>query len=234
MVDQALFLRTLSEFAQTLVRPYEVGDVLYDMTGRLIEVLGVTGAGVSLGEGDRIRFATGVNEASVRTEEAQEEAQQGPCVQAFRTGEKVLVSDLREVGEGWDVFREAALGAGFLAVAAIPMKVDSRSLGALNVYSSTKRAWSSDDVATATVLANMATSYIINASELEKANRTAEQLQQALESRIVIEQAKGMVAAQRKIHPDQAYRVLRQHARSHNSSLRAVADAVVNLGLRPS
>jgi GAF domain-containing protein len=234
MVDQAQFLRILSEFAQTLVRRYQVGDVLYELVERLSGVLDVAGAGVSLGEADHVRFVTGVDEAVVRVEEVQETAQEGPCTEAYRHGKVVTVPDLREVTGKWDNYRPAALDNGFLAVAALPMMVDSRAIGALNLYNHQVRQWSDDDLAAARVLADMATSYIINASELEQAQRTTEQLQEALDSRLVIEQAKGILAADGRLGIDQAYQVLRRHARSHNASLRSVADAVVNLGLRPT
>lgn len=135
----------------------------------------------------------------------------------------------------WGSFGPAVLEAGFVAVAAIPMHVDHTTVGALNLYDRRARQRSDDDLALALarVLAAMAASYIINASELEQARRTAEQLQEALDSRILIEQAKGILAADGTLGMDQAYRVLRRHARSHNASLRAVAEAVVNLGLRP-
>ncbi len=89
-----------------------------------------------------------------------------------------------------------------------------------------------EDTAAARVLADIATSYIVNASELEQAHRTAEQLQDALDSRIVIEQAKGILAADGVVSMDEAFALLRRHARSHTASLRSVAEAVVNLGLR--
>lgn len=234
MVDQALFLRILSEFARTLVGRYQVGDVLYELVERLTGVLDVAGAGVSLGEADHVRFVTGVGEAVVRVEEVQESAQEGPCTEAYRDGKVVTIPDLREVTGKWDTYCPAALDNGFLAVAAIPMMVDSQSIGALNLYNHQIRQWSDDDLAAARVLADMATSYIINASELEQAQRTAEQLHEALDSRIVIEQAKGILAADGTLGMDQAYEVLRRHARSHNASLRSVAEAVVNLGLRPT
>jgi GAF domain-containing protein len=233
VVDQALFLQVLSDFARTLVRRYQIADVLYELAERVTAVLGISGAGVSLGEGDRVRFVTGVNEAAVRVEEAQEELQAGPCTEAYRTGKVIAVADLRDEADRWGSFCPAAVDAGFVAVAAIPMHVDDRNLGALDLYSDQPRQWSDDEIASATVLAAMATSYIINASELEKAQRTAEQLQEALDSRILIEQAKGILAADGRIGMDQAFQLLRRHARRHNASLRSVAEAVVNLGLRP-
>jgi GAF domain-containing protein len=233
MVDQTLFLKILCDFAQTLVRRYQIADVLYELSERLTGVLGISGAGVSLSEEGHVRFVTGVNEAVVRVEEAQEAAQEGPCTEAFLSGKAVTVPDLRDVVGRWERYSAVALEAGFVAVAGIPMMVDAQPIGAINLYSTEPRLWADDDISAAGVLAAMATSYIINASELEKAQRTSEQLQEALDSRLVIEQAKGIVAADGHIGMDQAYQVLRRHARSHNASLRSVAEAVVNLGLRP-
>jgi GAF domain-containing protein len=233
MVDQALFLRTLSEFARTLVVRYEIADVLYDLAGRTTTLLGVAGAGVSLRDEGRLRFVTGVNEATVRVEQTQERAQDGVCVAAFTSGNRVTVPDLAAVRDRWEDFRNEARAVGFAAVAGIPMRLDDEVLGAVNIYSAEPRAWSDEDVATARVLADMATSYLVNASELEKSRRTAEQLQEALHSRVTIEQAKGILSAERRITMDEAFNVLRDHARNHNANLRAVAEAVVNLGLRP-
>jgi GAF domain-containing protein len=233
VVDQGLFLRMLSEFARTLVVRYEIADVLYELAGRTTTLLDVAGAGVSLGDEGRLRFVTGVNEATVRVEQTQERAQEGVCVEAYTWGKPVMVPDLAEIRGRWEDFWNEATRVGFAAVLGIPMRLDDDVLGAVNIYSAEPRSWSDDDVATAQVLADMATSYVVNASELEKSRRTAEQLQEALQSRIVIEQAKGILAAERKIPVDDAFDVLRTHARSHNANLRAVAEAVVNLGLRP-
>jgi GAF domain-containing protein len=176
---------------------------------------------------------TAVNQAVIQLEELQEQFQEGPCVEAFRTGKVVAIEDIGAVTGRWETYRRRASDLGFAAVAAIPMTVDSEVLGAVNLYSHSQRLWTDDDVAAARVLADMATSYIINASELEQAQRTAEQLQEAFESRVSIEQAKGILAADGRVDMDQAFELLRRHARSHNASLRSVAEAVVNLGLRP-
>lgn len=232
MVDQALFPRMLSEFARTLVVRYEISDVLYDLADRTTKLLGVAGAGVSLGEGGRLRFVTGVNEATVRVEQTQERTQQGVCVEAYQTGEVVRV-DVADLAGRWEEVEAELRAVGFAAVVGIPMRLDDEVLGAVNVYSAERRTWSDEEVATARVLADMATSYLVNASELERSRRTAEQLNEALQSRIVIEQAKGILSAERKISMDQAFEALRKHARDHNAHLRTVAEAVVNLGLRP-
>jgi GAF domain-containing protein len=233
VVDQALFLRMLSEFARTLVVRYEIADVLYELAARTTTLLDVAGAGVSLRDEGRLRFVTGIDEATVRVEQGQERLQQGVCVEAFTSGKPVTVPNLADIGDRWAEFRDEARAVGFAAVLGIPMCLDHDVLGAVNIYSAQPRDWSDDDIATAQVLADMATSYLVNASELEKSRRTAEQLQEALQSRVVIEQAKGILSAERKMSLDDAFNALRDHARNHNANLRAVAEAVVNLGLRP-
>ena len=104
-------------------------------------------------------------------------------------------------------------------------------MGSLNIYDERIRHWSEGDVRAARVLADMAVGYVINASQLEQAERTREQLQEALESRVVIEQAKGMLANANGITIDEAFGRLRRHARSSRLPLREVATAVVESGL---
>jgi AmiR/NasT family two-component response regulator len=118
-----------------------------------------------------------------------------------------------------------------LAVAGIPMGLDDRRLGALNIYASTTRVWTVDELDAAQVFADMATSYLLNSTERERAEQVQTQLREALESRIVIEQAKGMLAATYGVSVDAAFERLRRHARSHGAPLREVANAVVHLGL---
>ncbi len=213
MVDQGLFLRTLSEFARTLVVRYEIVDVLYALAERTTALLDVAGAGVSLVDGDRLRFVTGVNEATVQVEQTQERIQEGVCVDAWKSGKVVTVPVLPPPDGSWAEFVENARAAGFAAVAGIPMRLDDEVLGAVNVYSAEPRPWSDDDIATAQVLADMATIYLVNASELEKSRRTTEQLQEALQTRIVIEQAKGILSAERKMSMDKAFETLRMPLR---------------------
>ncbi len=111
------------------------------------------------------------------------------------------------------------------------MVLGQTKVGALNLYSDQLRDWSGDDLAIAQVLADMATGYLVNGSERDKHQRLNEQLQHALDSRIVIEQAKGMLAVTHHISVQAAFDLLRGHARRHHASLRSVAEAVVNLGL---
>jgi len=111
------------------------------------------------------------------------------------------------------------------------MRLADQVIGALNLYSPEPREWSDRDIAVAEVLAAMATSYVANASKLHQQEQLSEQLQEALDSRIVIEQAKGMTAQQNSVTLDQAHQLMRKHARNNNAPLRVVADAIVSVGL---
>ena len=233
MADQRLLFKALSDFAHTLVQRYAVADVLFRLTDHVTDVLGVTGAGVSLGDDDRhLRFITASNETITEIERVQELAQHGACVEAYQTGVIVQSNDLSTESR-WTELVPDALRLGLRSVAAIPMRFnDDNSIGSLNIYDMKRRAWAEDDLQAARLLANMATSYVANASELERSERVREQLQRALDSRVVIEQAKGMVASQHEVGVDEAFKRMRDYARARNASLHTVAEAVVSLGLR--
>lgn len=233
MAREDLLIEALSGFARTLVDHFEISDVLHDLTSRVSSVLDVAGAGVSLVEDGRLRLVSALDEATASLERVQEEEQAGPCIDANRSGLPALVPRLDEVESRWPRFVGQARAVGFASVAGIPMRVDGRALGVLDLYHTSVREWSEAEIRIARVLADMATSKVITASELARQKRTTEQLERALESRVIIEQAKGILAAERRISVDAAFEVLRSHARSHNADLRSTAEAVVRLGLRP-
>ena len=232
MAGPVSLLDVLQRFAATMVHSYEMNDMLYELGESAVSILGAAGAGVSVVADDgSLRFVTATSESVVAFEQAQEQQQQGPCVEAFRTGQIVPVADLAEE-ERWPEYRRAAIGDGFVAVVGIPLWANSHRLGSLDVYDTQRREWTEQDVVSAKVLADIATGYIVRAGELAEARRLSEQLQQALESRVVIEQAKGMVARDHQVTVDQAFDMMRLHSRANNVPLRAVASAVVELGLQ--
>lgn len=222
----------LSAFARTLAQGYEITDVLYDLTERVAEVIGVPAAGVSLLQDGQLQHAISLNDVAAAIEVAQEQSQQGPCVDACRSNQSVTVADVRADPDRWAAVSSSAAAVGVAAMAGIPFSTGHTTLGALNLYDVEPRQWSEADLARARVLADMATGYVVNASQLQQERRTNEQLQQALANRLVIEQAKGVLAAHHGISVSQAFDRLRAHARRHNATIRAVADAVVNLDLR--
>lgn len=162
-----------------------------------------------------------------RIEQEQVNISDGPCHEAYGKAGRVLVPDLA-AEERWPEYATVALQVGFRSVAGLPLHVEDRAVGALNVYHTETFDWPDEDVATAQVLANMATGYILNAHELAEMKQLAEQLEHALESRVVIEQAKGIVAARSGEDVHQAFERLRSYARSHNRELHDVARDVVD------
>ena len=233
MYDHQLFVTTISEFSRTLLSPYDATVALNDLALKVAEVLSLAGSGVTLATDGRLRFVTAVPEHLVPLEQYQEEHQRGPCVAAYESGEIVAVEDLRDREDGsWSGYCSLAHSLGMGAVAGIPMSLGEHTFGALNLYAAGTRRWPPEDLAAAAVLADMATGYLINASTYHQQEQLNEQLQRALESRIVIEQAKGVIAEARSVDVEKAFEHIRQHARSHNVKVRDVAEAIVRVGLR--
>ncbi len=232
MYDQPLFLQTLSRFAVVLPVRYDLEAALSELTESVTAVLGLCGSGVTMAEDGRLRFVTAVSQASGELERSQEEQQAGPCRDAYQTGQVVRVTDVRKESARWPEFSAIATSLSVAGVAGIPMRLDDQIIGALNLYSPEPREWSDVDIAVARVLADVATSYVVNASKLRQQEQLSEQLQEALESRVVIEQAKGITAYKNAVTIDQAYQLMRRHARNNNASLRLVAETIVSVGLQ--
>lgn len=231
MYDHNLYVRTLSEFARGLLTPYDVDATLDRLAGQVTDVLGLLGSGVSLATDDRLTLATAYGSAVAELEQVQQRVQAGPCVTAFRTGEVVAIADLAAEQDRWPDYCRAAVAAGIPSVASLPLRLDDQAVGALDLYSREPRSWTDEDLAAAAAMADMACVYIINASHHRKQVELNEQLQLALDNRLVVEQAKGMVAARKGIGLDQAFDLIRNHARSHNAGVRDVCEAIIRLGL---
>lgn len=232
MYDHQTFLHTVSDFARLLLTPYDVDATLQELAEQATAVLGLAGSGVSLVVDDQLVFATAVPGGFAALEQTQQASQEGPCVQACRTGQVVAVADLSGESNRWDAYRAVASDLGVGAVAGIPMSLSGQVVGALNLYASGKRDWSAEDLAAVQVLADMATGFLINASQLRQQEQLSEQLQHALDSRVVIEQAKGIVATTHKESVDRAFDRIRKHARGSNTTLRSVAEAIVQHTVR--
>jgi GAF domain-containing protein len=235
MYDHQLYLNTLSDFTRVLLAPYEVHTALGELADRVTDVLGLAGSGVSLARDGRLEFDTAFGPAIAEVERTQERMQVGPCLTAFTTGRIVAVSDLTACHDRWPDYCAAAALVGIDSVAALPMRLGegAQAVGVLDLYADGTREWQEEDLAAAAVMADMATAYLVNASHHHQQVELAEQLQHALDSRVIIEQAKGVLVARHQIDPDAAFERTRRHARRHNVALTGVADAVVRLRLDP-
>ena len=231
MIDRGLLVNELYGFVEKLITDYPVS--LHDLVDATTAILDIHGAGVSLARDGVLSFATAGSQDIADLERIQERRQAGPCIDAFRTGVPVLVADLDDAPDAWPELRRAAQQRGIVAVAGIPLHLDGIRLGAVDLYDVRPHDWTPDEAHTAELIAALAAGYVANASHLTQARHTAAQLQEALDSRVVIEQAKGVLAGERGISVDEAFNVLRRHARNNGAPLREVAHAVVHLGLRP-
>lgn len=153
---------------------------------------------------------------------------QGPCLEAYRTGEQVLVEDLGRCHERWPDFTPRIVALGMRSAYAFPLRLRGDRIGALNLYRAEPKAFAPHEVRLGQALADVAVVGILQERAVFVAERRAEQLQRALDSRVFIEQAKGILAERRQIPPGEAFERLRCHARNTNTTLREVCRQVTN------
>ena len=228
-------LDALSRFTRSLVFEERAIEVLQELTGTVTQLIGLSGAVATLLHEGPLRIADTSRSALVMVEGTGVARRGGPSVVAGTTGAPVLVPDLWAPGtqRRWPDYCARARAAGLRAVAAVPMRSEGQVVGTLALYDARARTWTHDDLQVAVVLSDIATSRLVHVGQLDRQRTRTVQLQQALDSRIVIEQAKGALAAAYDISVDEAFERLRRHARDHNTRLHEVAHAVVQLGLRP-
>lgn len=213
--------------ADTLVADYDVIDLLHTLVEVCARVLDVQAAGLVLADDDgNLQLLASTSERADFVEIMQLNAGTGPCIECFRTGDVVEVADIAGDGGEWPDFQAAALEQGFQAVHATPMRLRGEIIGALNLFSVEVGFLNAPDAAVAQALADVATIGILQERSIRETGVVREQLQHALESRVLIEQAKGVVSALGAIDVDEAFGLLRDYARQHNLSLRTVAERV--------
>jgi transcriptional regulator with GAF, ATPase, and Fis domain len=217
------------ELADTLVDDFDVVDFLHQVTVRCAEVLGVTAAGVLLtDQRGALRVVAASTEQTRLLELLQQQTDQGPCPECFHTGRPIAVADLSTATSRWPRFVAEARRVGFASVYALPMRLRTDIIGALNLFGTRPGTLDEDTIRLGRALADVATIGILQARAIRHREVLAEQLQTALNSRIVIEQAKGVIAERRRLDMDQSFTLLRNAARTNNRRLSDVARAVVD------
>jgi transcriptional regulator with GAF, ATPase, and Fis domain len=217
------------EMADTLVDDFDLIDFLHVLTDRCVRLLNVSAAGLLLtDQRGALQLVAASTEQTRLLELFQLQTDQGPCVECFRTGEPVEVVDLAAATNRWPRFVEAAHRIGFAAVHALPMRLRTDVIGALNLFSTQARPLDPDIVRLGQALADVATIGLLQARAIRQSDVLAEQLQTALNSRVLIEQAKGVIAERRHIDMDRSFTLLRGSARARNRRLSDLARAVVD------
>ena len=234
MPREALLARTMVELADTLVDDFDVVELLTLLTSRCVERLDVSAAGLMLvaPEGD-LRVVASSSEEMRLVELFEIQSQEGPCPDCYRTGEPSLNPNLATEDGRWPRFAPVAINAGFRAVHALPMRLRGVTIGALNLFRTAEGFLDDDDVVAAQALADVATIAILQHRAALAAHVVVDQLNQALNSRIVIEQAKGILAERAGLDMEGAFSWLRHHARNHNLLLVDVAQSVIDGTLAP-
>jgi GAF domain-containing protein len=226
---EGLLAQTFVDLVDTLVDDFDVVDLLTLVTDRCVEVLDVSAAGLMLvaPEGD-LRVVAFSSEAVRIVELFELQSEEGPCLDAYRSGQSIVNQDLTEVDTHWPRFAPVALDAGFLSVHALPMRLRGDVIGALNLFRVEPGDLDQVDIVAAQALADVATIAILHHRAASEAQLVNEQLTHALNSRIVIEQAKGMLAERTGLDMENSFSRLRKYARDHNLRLVDVALGVVN------
>ncbi len=210
--------------ADTLVDDFDLVDFLHGLTVTVADITGAAAAGILLTDvrGD-LNLLAASDDHSRGFESLQLESAQGPCLDSFRTGLQVVEDDMAVAAEKWPSFAPRAVEAGFLSVHTFPLRLRDKVIGALDVFGAERGPLLDGGTTAVQALADVATIAIIQERALVRADLLTEQLEFALNSRIVIEQAKGAVARTFGITVDEAFEVLRSHARSSRVRLTDLA-----------
>lgn len=227
MGDERL-VETFVELSDTLVDDFDVIDFLHLLVDRCVELLDVDAAGLLLAnQHGRLQVIATSNEQVRLLELVQLQNDDGPCLDAFVTGTRVSHEDLTTVGARWPRFAEAATDARFAAVDALPMRLRSEVIGVLNLFRTSPGVLNDTALRTAQGLVAVATIGLLQERSIRSQEVLTDQLQTALNSRVIIEQAKGVVAERLGVDMQGAFAALRGYARGQNLKLSDVARAVV-------
>jgi GAF domain-containing protein len=223
-MDTDLLSDTFVELADTMVVEFDVIDFLYLLTDRSVQLLTASAAGVMLADPrGTLRVAAASTEAVELLELFQLQNDQGPCLDCFRTGQPVSAADLTGPDQRWPRFALAAVQAGFSTVEALPMRLRDQVIGALNLFRAEPGPFEPADLRIAQALADVATIGLLHERNVRRRETVAEQLQGALNRRVVIEQAKGKLAERLGIDMERAFTMLRDYARNSHQRLTDVA-----------
>ncbi len=217
------------ELADTLVEDFDVVDLLQTLADRTVELLGADAAGLMLADqrGELQLMASTLERARL-LELFELQVAEGPCRECFTSGLPTTNIDLIDALARWPRFTPAAVEAGFRATHALPMRLRGQIIGVLNLVTEDAAPLSQDDIAVGQAMADVATIGLLSQRNLFEQVRLSEQLQTALQSRILIEQAKGVLSARAGISVTTAFHQMRMHARSTGVTLSVVATRVID------
>jgi len=226
---EQLLVKTFVTLADSLVAGYDIIDLLQTLVDRAIDLFDAAAAGIILGhDAEHLEVIVSTSENSRLVGLMQLRAGEGPCIEAITSGAVVSVEDATEMHERWPVFATAAEGSGFVSVHAIPLRLRGQIIGSLNLFRDHEGALNKTDATSAQALADVATISILQERSIRDSSIVHDQLQRALDTRIVIEQAKGVLSHTHGVDMEAAFRLIRDHSRFTGSLLSEVAAGIVN------
>ncbi len=227
-IREAKLSAAFVKLADTLVADFDVVDLLHWLVLECTQILDTQAGGLMLVDpAGQLQLVASTSEEATLVEVMQLAAGGGPCLDCFRTGTAVTVGDIEAERESWPQFAAEALKLGFRSMHATPLRLRGQTIGTMNLFSPALGELGAGDIVVAQALADVATIGILQERSIRSAQLLSEQLQYALESRILIEQAKGVLATTMATNMDQAFAMLRAYARDHNLTLRRVAEDVI-------
>jgi transcriptional regulator with GAF, ATPase, and Fis domain len=219
--------------ADTLVAGYDVLDLLQTLVENCQGLLDVDSAGILLlSNDDALEVVASTSESNMLVEIMQLDANAGPCMECFTTSAVVSLPDIDIGSDRWPDFCTTARAQGILSVYAIPLRLRETTIGTLNLMRNERGELNQHDIRAAQALADVATIGILQERTIRDSSTIRDQLQNALSSRIVIEQAKGVVAETAQLSMEDAFQLIRRYARAHQATLVSVAQQLVNGDIR--
>ena len=219
---------TFVELADTLVADFDAVEFLHTLTERCVELLDADTAGLLLAdERGALRLAAASTSQAQVLELFELQEQEGPCLECYRSGQVVTLTDVSQQAQRWPRFAATAAELGFAGVHAIPMQLRGQVIGTLNLFRTQPGGLGETDARLGKALVDVATIGILSERAVRQQELVTEQLQTALNSRVIIEQAKGALAERHAMSADQAFNALRRYARSHNRRLTELAGEVI-------
>jgi transcriptional regulator with GAF, ATPase, and Fis domain len=229
MAREQLLARTFVELADTLVADFDAIDLLHTLSERSVTLLEADAASIILGDqrGNLQVVASTTPEAHT-LDIFQVQTSEGPCLDCYRTGHPMINIDLSEVAERWPSFRKATADAGYRSTHSLPMRLRDTVIGALNLFCTARSVLDDNDVSIGQALADVATIGLLQERVSRQRELLSEQLQTALNSRVLIEQAKGALSERATIGIDKAFQLMREHSRRTRRPLTDIARSVID------
>ncbi len=226
---EAEIIRTFATLADSLVGGFDAVDLLQTLVERSAALLDATDAGILLADGTgRLEVVASTDERAQLVELMQLGHDGGPCVECFTSGVAVSIPNIGALHDRWPLFRSAAVAQGFHALHAVPLRLRDKTIGSLNLFRDQAGELGEFDIVAAQALADVATIGILQERAVRESDVVTQQLQRALDSRVIIEQAKGVVAYVSEVSVDEAFRLIRAYARDQQRGIVEVASDIID------